>query len=1417
MNRPERGHSFRGLSFRGTAARLGVPNLNLGRLRPRIRKRTLALVSLAVLVIAAIAGWTVLRQTALIRQTLEAQLSESFGAQVSIERVEWDGWSTIVAEGLTLRVPGWDSPADEVASIKHAVVTFRPTGLLGGRLSLEDMEIDGLTLRLVERVDAPGVFNFLALKPKPGGSSTVEQPRKAIMSNLRLELGVLREGKLEIVARRAFEGSFEHSPDDPSLYSFELAQTEEDGHKPEGAPVRIFGTWDERTFAYEATMDSLHVGPGLLALLPLEARTWAQRAGLTGHIDSARISGNPSDPVSFGEVRVRDVTFRERDVVRSVPWARLVGDEIYPIRGDVSVRLPRGVLSVRGSRLDIWTNDARIMPGPPGSGAVEIPVELRFGLNLDADDSRPFNWDVTEEWLTGALASAAFDLRVKLTGVSAMPLADGQARPVELPDVVIQALRDFGLRDWLADIDLAVSRARGVKGEDGMYAAAPLNVQGRLALSEGSVRYRAFPYPINRIKGQIEFDGKRARITDLVGHGSGNAMLRVNGTVDALSSDPGFEFQVVGTEIPVNDDLLDSVHGATARIFAGIFDREAYKSLRAAGVADDSMAPSGLVDIDMKVSHALNGGENTVLVGNVNVREACVVLNAFPFPMRVHGTLEIQDEAVVLTNGGIRASTFSGGQGVISGQIDMPRRGEDRVVLTRLKYDFSGEHFSQLLLSAIPPSFTGDEPPPAGWPGRTRAPVAQLLEALGVTATLKITGAVETQPDNSDAVTTSVTIVDGALSPTPRLPKVLRRFGLSWPAQMSLSNLKGQVEIAPKGLDIVHLQATRGGGSATALGHFTPDGEEGSLYVNIEGFPLSRDLIGIAEGADLEAGYRAWDALQPEGTFDGLVHWEKHEESASTEAKVRLLTLKLAGTQELTPVCGEFVYSDGAVQVRDLDLRGVGPDGKPVSVQANGSIMGSPDFTATATGLTLSSPLVAAGFRAGHLAGVSDTMRLWNLDGGFAAQLDVGVPAEGKPWRVTVHPTWISGVHEGEGFNLLVHEGAIVAGDDGVAFNGLRAGVMHGWLGLHGHIGAESDGATRGELSLSLQLAQWSEDVQALLPATAREALEGIEFHAKAPVTSDGLQINFRTPADGASSVTVDGRLEIAQGTFRAGTTFTEADGHLDFKLSTLDGLPEGFIDLEFARLFVVDREATRVTARLDFDAPTNSMSLDDMEADMYGGRLTGRARAVMGGAYTATVNFANVRFAPFAEAKDTPEQRLEQWRAREGHDGPGNMRGRFQLAGTFGKPDLQRGTGRLSVADARMMEFPLGMSILQLSQLMLPLNASLEKADVEFEIVGEVLTFERFVLASSTLRLEGSGSLSLSDGDLALRFRNRGTLPIVSDLFGAVVGDQMFMIDVQGTLQAPEPKLVPIPILAPEPTLPPSSHASRMTSQSND
>jgi hypothetical protein len=140
-----------------------------------------------------------------------------------------------------------------------------------------------------------------------------------------------------------------------------------------------------------------------------------------------------------------------------------------------------------------------------------------------------------------------------------------------------------------------------------------------------------------------------------------------------------------------------------------------------------------------------------------------------------------------------------------------------------------------------------------------------------------------------------------------------------------------------------------------------------------------------------------------------------------------------------------------------------------------------------------------------------------------------------------------------------------------------------------------------------------------------------------------------------------------------------------------------------------------------------------------------------------------------------------------------------------------------MAVTDARMMEFPLGMSFLQLTQLMLPLNASMEDAFVDFELGNDRITLRQVDLSSGTLKLEGTGEINTDTQALALRFRNRGKVPILSDLYG-VVTDQFFAIDVGGTLNDPQPRLTPIPVFAPAPVAPAAGAATEQaTSEATD
>ena len=76
-----------------------MPALAPSRLRKRIRRRTVALFVMLGLMAVMASAWAVLRETTVLREAMESQLSERFGGSVRISKVKWDGWNRTCAPG----------------------------------------------------------------------------------------------------------------------------------------------------------------------------------------------------------------------------------------------------------------------------------------------------------------------------------------------------------------------------------------------------------------------------------------------------------------------------------------------------------------------------------------------------------------------------------------------------------------------------------------------------------------------------------------------------------------------------------------------------------------------------------------------------------------------------------------------------------------------------------------------------------------------------------------------------------------------------------------------------------------------------------------------------------------------------------------------------------------------------------------------------------------------------------------------------------------------------------------------------------------------------------------------------------------------------------------------------------------------
>ena len=1391
-----------------------VPALAPSRLRKRFRRRTVAVFVMLGLMALMASAWAVLRETTILREAMESQLSERFGGLVRIKKVKWDGWNRITATNMDLRARGWEGDAATVASMDRAKVVFSPMMLLLGRIELVDMEVEGLALHLVERADKPGDFNFLALKPKSGGGTSVRQPQKALLRDLRLEFGTSTGGTVTTIASQQFAADFDHLPDDPSTYSFRLEQREQDGAPITDNAIRLFGTWNERDFTYAATLDALVIDERLLRALPAKARRWALRSGLAGRIERARIEGSPSQPLRSMDIAVRDVTLRERDAVRELAWARMENGKTTSISGELGVFMGEANVTLRGNDIRVDAKRATLTPGPAGSGTVAVPLELSGHCDLGSIGGIEGALDADDAWLERSLAMASFELDLRIPQVDARPAEDGTPRRVELPVQVTDALTVLGARDWAANITLRIARPAGKAQADGVATSAPIAVTGKLELLGGTIESPEFPYPVRDVGGVVELTAEKIQIRGLKGNGNGGCIFRIDGESEIEGKDPAYSLRLVGTDVLLDRSLVSAFGAGPSRIFGALLDEQGWRSLRQAGILEEETRPGGVVDVDFSVKHARDGGDHVEVGGTIGLRGVQVVLNAFPYPLLAVGTLEVRDDRVNLLGDGIAVQTIHGSKGWIRGHLELPRIGDRVLVRSYLDFQVSDEIVSRALLAAIPVSFEDRSKRPAGWPGAVFSPISNVLTELGLGGKLSATGTVITRPDESDAVTVRVQIEDGVIRPTEDLATALRKNGLSWPGRMTLDDVRSLIIADAGRVDVRDASATHGTGIVTANGGFDLEGDNGTLEVILRNFPFDRELVRVADGDSVDRALAAWDAIAPSGTFDGEVTWNRDGGGRDTYAHVHPTAMTLAGEVKLDPVCGDLYYRNGELRLDSVDLRGPDTDETPLRIEAGGVIIGAhPDFRAQVTALSLGNPLVRCGLEASGATAALEILRDWRLQGAIDAQVELPGTRTGGSWEVVVEPSWIRGERNERPFEVRRRAGALLAGPQGLKVDALDLTFDQGHLSIDGALGPTESSTLVGQLTISASAANDSESLRALMPSSARRSLEAIEFSAGSAVWTDATRLLIDVPREGSNRVSVIGDLGIANARFKGGVTFDQIDGLLRFDITTVGGEPAGSIGLQFDQVHALGRRATDIHGDLLFESDTGRVRLEDLSAGMYGGRIAARGMFDRTDGWDVHLACANIGFGRFVAAGQAPSADTKQPVA--GSDG--QLRGRIDVAGRAGDPLSRRGSGKMAVADARMMEFPLGMSFLQLTQLMLPLNASMEDAFVDFELGNDRITLRQVDLSSGTLKLEGTGEINTDTQALALRFRNRGKVPILSDLYG-VVTDQFFAIDVGGTLNDPQPRLTPIPVFAPAPMAPAAgATAEPSTSEATD
>jgi hypothetical protein len=362
-------------------------------------------------------------------------------------------------------------------------------------------------------------------------------------------------------------------------------------------------------------------------------------------------------------------------------------------------------------------------------------------------------------------------------------------------------------------------------------------------------------------------------------------------------------------------------------------------------------------------------------------------------------------------------------------------------------------------------------------------------------------------------------------------------------------------------------------------------------------------------------------------------------------------------------------------------------------------------------------------------------------------------------------------------------------------------------------IGSVESNATNGvntlAANLSIDAPQLTRGLRAQLPPPLDSSATAIDLTSAGRFTLQLDEITARwqdqSPqgTDPMELYHLKGAATFDAAAFETGVAFTGMNASLPF---SLEYTPRTTTPVKFearvvsSRATVFERLMGASIINLSTDATGDALNIAGA-GDFALGRFDVAARTdFKADRYQVRVRVAG---ADYVFVRD-PIGKTTESVSNPGNDG--RVAGILEIEGPMGSTpeDVagRKGWGRAAVHDARLADAPIAMRALQLTQLMLPINAALKTLSTSFTIQGDTVDLDTCTLTTGTLTLNGKGKLDIPTFALAMRFFPKGTVPILSDVIGSVM-NQLFAIDIRGTLGDPQTSVVAIPAAAAMPTMP--------------
>lgn len=394
-------------------------------------------------------------------------------------------------------------------------------------------------------------------------------------------------------------------------------------------------------------------------------------------------------------------------------------------------------------------------------------------------------------------------------------------------------------------------------------------------------------------------------------------------------------------------------------------------------------------------------------------------------------------------------------------------------------------------------------------------------------------------------------------------------------------------------------------------------------------------------------------------------------------------------------------------------------------------------------------------------------------------------------------------------YRLDVLEGTFAYQDGRVAFNGLRA--QHRNTRLVGHGACDVDALGGWRLTLDRievdRLRADRELVQALGNGRLKKLIGDLQ--PTGPVNLRGANVRggnlvIAKGGDPDAPITSSWNLKVflAGNSLDFGVTLERLSGAVAIK-GEFDGERlqcSGELDLDSVNY--KDFQFTQILGPFWID---DSIVLCGRMADKRLGAKTQRPLTglLYGGIVRGDVTVrleAAARYFVHAELNGADLARCAQEALAGQHRLSGQLAANVDLWGVGRGMHNFRGNGSVEVDNAVLYELPVMVALLKTLRGRAPDTNAFNTADLDFRIEGEHVYLNNIVCLGDAINLRGAGELSL-DHSVKLTFypivgRDESRLPVVDKLLGRA-SQQIVLIHVDGSLDAPETRTEPFPALA--------------------